>query len=339
MKKSIKTLIAVLMIGTLAAGCSSAKDYVATVNGKKITQDEYKYFLMVNKGNIEQQSGAFDDESKKTLWTGKLQDKPAEEYAKEISLESAKEFKILEEKAEAAGYKADKKELESSNKEVDDYVKTLGEGEEGKKKYEKMYGMSPDLVKKMNEDILLINKYYEEEIKKVNLTDEELKKYYEDNIDAYKTVTVKHVLFLTTDQATGEALSKEKQAAAKKNAEDVLARVKKGEDIAELAKKYSEDGGSKDNGGEYTFTKGKMVKAFEDWSFSAKPGDTGIVQTEYGYHVIRLEKIGTFDDVKAQVKENLAFKKLNEELEKTKKDSKYETKKNDEIYNSIKVLS
>jgi len=51
----------------------------------------------------------------------------------------------------------------------------------------------------------------------------------------------------------------EKQEEAKKKAEEILLKVKAGEDFASLAKQYSEDPGSKDTGGEYTFSKGQMV--------------------------------------------------------------------------------
>ncbi|MBQ9461996.1 MAG: peptidyl-prolyl cis-trans isomerase [Clostridia bacterium] len=61
------------------------------------------------------------------------------------------------------------------------------------------------------------------------------------------------------------------------------------EHFAELAKQYSDDGGSKENGGLYENVKqGDMVAAFDNWLFSAsrKPGDSGIVQTEFGYHIM-----------------------------------------------------
>lgn len=82
-------------------------------------------------------------------------------------------------------------------------------------------------------------------------------------------------------------------------AAQVLARAKKGEDFAALAKEYSQDNGSKDRGGEYDyFPKGQMVKPFEDACFNNAPGSiVGPVETEFGYHIIKVsDKIS--DEIK-----------------------------------------
>jgi parvulin-like peptidyl-prolyl isomerase len=82
-------------------------------------------------------------------------------------------------------------------------------------------------------------------------------------------------------------------------ATQVLARAKKGEDFAALAKEYSQDNGSKDRGGEYDyFPKGQMVKPFEDACFNNAPGSiVGPVETDFGYHIIKIsDKIS--DEIK-----------------------------------------
>ena len=77
-----------------------------------------------------------------------------------------------------------------------------------------------------------------------------------------------------------------------KEADDVKARLAKGEDFAALAKLLSQDPGSKDSGGDLGFfPRGMMEPTFEKAVFSALPNETSIVQTDYGYHVIQvLEK-------------------------------------------------
>ena len=82
-------------------------------------------------------------------------------------------------------------------------------------------------------------------------------------------------------------------AAAKSKAEELLAQWQSGEatedSFAALASAESEDGGSKSNGGLYTNVyQGQMVETFNDWCFNAsrKPSDTGIVETDYGAHVM-----------------------------------------------------
>lgn len=108
-----------------------------------------------------------------------------------------------------------------------------------------------------------------------------------------KTVNVRHILFMTVDQQTGEALDAEKIKEAKKNAEDALETWKSGDktedSFAALAADLSEDTGSQSNGGLYeNVLPGTMVAPFDSWIFDAarKEGDAEIVETEYGYHVI-----------------------------------------------------
>ena len=72
--------------------------------------------------------------------------------------------------------------------------------------------------------------------------------------------------------------------------EKILKQAQRGEDFAKLAKQYTEDPGSKENGGLYeNFPRGQMVKSFEDASFSVPVGEiSDIVETNYGYHIIKV---------------------------------------------------
>ena len=134
----------------------------------------------------------------------------------------------------------------------------------------------------------------------------------------YNTINVRHILI---QPATGElsegdegyeAEQEQLKAEAKQQAEELLAQWKAGEatedSFAALANENSSDGGSNTNGGLYSqVTKGQMVAAFNDWCFdsSRKPGDTGIVETTYGYHVMYF--VGTDEpNWKIQVRDDLA---------------------------------
>lgn len=115
----------------------------------------------------------------------------------------------------------------------------------------------------------------------------------------YKTVDVRHILI---KPATGtkqegqdgyEAEQKKLKATAKATAEAMLKKWQAGDatekSFAALAKKNSEDTGSAEKGGLYTQVyKKEMETAFNDWCFdsSRKAGDTGIVETSYGYHIM-----------------------------------------------------
>lgn len=123
---------------------------------------------------------------------------------------------------------------------------------------------------------------------KDNLTESEMKEYYENNI--YGDISAKHILisFDYDDDATDE----EKQTAeeeAKTKAEDIIQRLKNGEDFGTLAKEYSDDKGSKENGGDLGyFNTGDMVEEFEKAAYALDVDEytTEPVKTTYGYHII-----------------------------------------------------
>jgi parvulin-like peptidyl-prolyl isomerase len=116
--------------------------------------------------------------------------------------------------------------------------------------------------------------------------------------------------------------------------EDILSRAKKGEDFVALAKQYSEDSSSKENGGLYEdFGRGRMVKPFEDAAFSVPIGQISkIIETTYGYHILRVEnrKKETLpleqvkSQLEAQIKEQKRFSAFEVHMNKLKDKSKFQ---------------
>jgi peptidyl-prolyl cis-trans isomerase D len=95
----------------------------------------------------------------------------------------------------------------------------------------------------------------------------------------------RHILISVPQGADAKA-----DAAAKAKAEDVLKQLKAGGDWNALAKKYSDDPGSKDKGGELGFAQRKtMVPEFDNAIFTQKIGDIQIVKSQFGYHVVQVE--------------------------------------------------
>ncbi len=135
------------------------------------------------------------------------------------------------------------------------------------------------------------------------------------------TVDVRHILFMTTDSETGEALSDEEIKQAEANAKKALADWQAGDktedSFASYATDLSEDTGSASNGGLYeNVVPGQMVAEFDSWIFDAnrKTGDTEIVETDYGYHVIYFVSANeSFAD--AKIRDDLAAEDLSD-LEK-----------------------
>jgi peptidyl-prolyl cis-trans isomerase SurA len=83
------------------------------------------------------------------------------------------------------------------------------------------------------------------------------------------------------------------RAAALATAEDVLARVRAGEDFTQLARRFSDDPSTRERGGELGwFRRGQMVRPFEEAAYGMRPGETsGVVETPFGFHIIRLDKV------------------------------------------------
>ena len=153
------------------------------------------------------------------------------------------------------------------------------------------------------------------------VTEAELEQAYAARASRYKAEEQRrasHILIQVESDAKPEA-----REAARKKAEEILSQVRKSPDrFAELAKKYSQDPGSAEKGGDLGyFDRGMMVKPFADAVYAlGKVGDiSGVVKSDYGYHIIKLTGIQpghtrTLDEVR---------KELSAELRKQKAARKY----------------
>lgn len=148
----------------------------------------------------------------------------------------------------------------------------------------------------------------------MQVSDDEARKYYDENAAQFQgdeQRRASHIL-IGFGGKTDEASKK----AAHDKAEEVLAEVRKHpEKFSELAKKYSQDPGSAKNGGDLgTFGRGMMVKPFEDAVFSMAPGAiSDLVETQFGYHIIKLTGIEgqgqSFEAVKPKIRAELMYQK------------------------------
>jgi hypothetical protein len=189
---------------------------------------------------------------------------------------------------------------------------------------------------------------------KFKITDEETKKFYDDNHEKFKqtaTVKVAHILIapekLSPDQMKTMSDDEKKKftekadADAKKKADDILAKVKGGEDFGKLAAEFSKCPSGKEKGGELSeFDKtgaivnspagGKMVKPFTDASFKIeKKGDIlpELVKTSFGYHIIKLldkkdESYTPYDKMKKMISQNLQNEQIGKKIDTLLKDAK-----------------
>jgi len=146
---------------------------------------------------------------------------------------------------------------------------------------------------------------------KIMISADQVRAYYDANKDKEfkqpEQVQARHIL-IAADASAGPAV----RDAAKAKAEKLRKEIVGGADFAELAKKNSDDPGTKDKGGDLGwFGRGQMVKAFEDTAFAAKPGEVSdVVESQYGYHIIQVmakrpEKVQELSEVQDKIQADL----------------------------------
>jgi foldase protein PrsA len=175
----------------------------------------------------------------------------------------------------------------------------------GKEKFEEMVKSQGVDLESVNTNVtqsVTLNKFLQGVLSdKAAISADDLRRAYE----ADKTASVRHILLLTQGKPDAD------KPVIRKKMEGILARARAGEDFAGLAKEFSEDPGSKDNGGLYEDKgRGTWVKPFDEAAFSVPVGQiSDIVETEYGYHVIKVEnrkkETAPFEEVKGQLEAQL----------------------------------
>jgi foldase protein PrsA len=240
------------------------------------------------------------------------------EQLKELSADELKKYvdqnarlmadrKLILAEAEAAGIAAPPDQIEqileaqaAKTGGMDQYTKLLADNE-----------ITLDHVRQSIKFELIIQSFLENVLgKDVEITDDEINTMY----SVEKSASVRHILLLT------QGKSEEEKPAIRKKMEAILARAKSGQDFAALAKEHTEDPGSKENGGLYEdFSRGTMVKPFEDAAFSVPVGEiSDIVETEYGYHILKVEnrkkETRPLDEVRTELREQIKNTKINQKF-------------------------
>ncbi len=151
-------------------------------------------------------------------------------------------------------------------------------------------------------------------IEDVTFEENDLEKFYRRHLDQFEIlekVKASHIL-IKVDEGTDEQTREKKRAFAEK----LLEEAKAGKDFAELARINSDDKASAVKGGNLGyFTRGSMVKPFEQAAFNLKPGDiSGLVETTFGYHIIKVEEytepgVRSMEDAMVEVKEGVRTEK------------------------------
>jgi len=155
----------------------------------------------------------------------------------------------------------------------------------------------------------------------IQISDDQLKVQYQQNIQDYQIqnrVHVEHILLMTVGKTDAEVDE------IKKKAEDVLKQAKSGAKFEDLAKKYTEDPGTKDKGGDLGWlVQGQTVPEFEKVAFSLPKGQiSDLVRTQYGFHIIKVMDKETahtkpFEEVKDSLRTPLLLSQADKQASDT----------------------
>lgn len=188
-----------------------------------------------------------------------------------------------------------------------------------------MQGIAPEKFERMFAESVLATKVVNLQTNGIaDPTPEEAKARFEKIVAEHpeaarmpEEVRAAHILVM----AQKGQVTPEEDAAALEKIKGIRERALAGEDFGALAKEFSEDPGSKDNGGEYTFGRGRMVPEFENAAFTQEIGVVGEpVRTSYGYHILKVlerreAKDVAFEDVEKTIVEGLRREAVMEKIQ------------------------
>ena len=308
-KRAAGAALAMTLAVSLLAGCDEAaaadpiKDMMGeesgitsetvmlTVNGSEITAGDLFFWLSQSASQAASYSQALGEE---TLdWSAEAGDgMTMAEYVKKNAKDQAVLYNVVAAKARENGFEFTQEDKAAYEEELAQAKEDLG-GEEVYLNWLNKNCLTEAGMEELSSVGVLFNHMLDGLFKdgsEYAPTEEDLLTYAAENDLLY----AKHILFMTQDTATGEALSADEIAAQRTKAEDILAQLQAIQDPEELEKTFdtlmnenSEDTGLAANPDGYLFTAGQMVEPFEEGTRALDYGQiSGIVESDYGYHII-----------------------------------------------------
>lgn len=296
MKKFLISALVITLMATMFSGCQpkeeakSPEQVLATIEGKEVDAKEALFFLF----NIQSQFGEEYMTEANPYGEGTVGD-----FVKEQALETALIINLTAHIADEKKITLTKEEEEESKTNAKAYFEALDDAVIEKN------GFDLETIEGIMGKYVLLNKVYEQEVDDSMIDQDKLNSDLEeyakqdlkyDSIlkygaeDSAISVRARHILVKTVDDSYAPLPEAELKAAVSK-AEKALERVKANEDFATLVKEYSQDEGSIETGGEYTFSRGEFVPEFEEAAYSMEPGEISeLVESQFGYHIIKVEE-------------------------------------------------
>ena len=271
----------IALVGLLGSGSVLAKvvnKTVAVVNNEVITLDDFN-----------KKTGPMLEQYRRAYKGTDIEEK-IKEMKKEMLTQMVEE-KLLRQEAKKQNIIVTKQDIQKGVDEVKKRFNPDKNYQEYKDEL-KRQGYTEKIFENDIKEQLMVMQLIEKEIKgKATLPNEaEVQKYYDEHKKELKQdeqVRARHILIRIDEKADLKT-----QSAALKKIQEVQTKIKKGEDFSALAKEYSEDPGSKENGGDLGFfTKETMVPEFSKAAFALKAGQVSeAVKSSFGYHLIKVEE-------------------------------------------------
>jgi foldase protein PrsA len=247
---------------------------VATVDGIEVKQKEVDAYMNFISSQSQDGELAENEEELKIL---------------EVNIiDSLIVIKLLEKYAE-------ENNINVSDQEVDEQVESLVDTYESEKDFEsalKSMGIDRGFLKDYLRNQMISSEIYEKITADIEVTDQEAREYYNDNKEEFLVpaqIKASHILAMFPWVEDGSEETEEGREEARDRIEMIQDKLEDGEDFEELARLYSDDQSTAENGGDLGYiSEGQMVEEFDQALFSLDEGETsGIIETVYGFHIIK----------------------------------------------------
>ncbi|MBN2898927.1 MAG: peptidylprolyl isomerase [Clostridia bacterium] len=276
-KKNWVAALVMLLLVALVSGCSPqgansspeiTEDTLAVVNGKTIPISDYtNSFALVEK--------SYNDLYGDSIWTQDINGRTVKQIIKDEIVNTLVIEELIKSFVEETGFVVDEEKVTQTYQDFQDAIAEEAE------------------LKTFYADHNLDEVFFKEEIR-TQMIAEEFRRLVTEDVRADET-KLEELYNTYSIQVNASHILVEDEATAN----DVLEKINAGGDFAELAAEYSKDPGSAANGGNLGyFPRGVMVPEFEDIAFSLGVGEvSGIVESQFGYHIIEVEDIQTIRDI------------------------------------------
>lgn len=299
--RALALVLALVLLTGLLSGCGQEEDPIQeafgfpgdtvmlTVDGNDVTASDLMYWMAYNADYIAQYYQTIGQEIDWSATLGGSQ--PVGEYVKEQSRQTAILYSTVTAHTAAAGYSFDPDDADYKVQ-FEEAKENMG-GQEEFQRFLKEMCLTEDSFHAVN-SVALVYQHMQEGICRkggeYEPSQEELKQYVADK----GLLSARHILLMTKDPQTNEALSQEQAAEKKTKAEGFVSQLQAIEDpkqrsdkFNELMKANSEDSGLASYPNGYLFGAGEMVAEFEEATRGLEIGQvSGIVESNYGYHII-----------------------------------------------------